>query len=44
VYVVSDPNWTIPSALTAKLTGELADMIHGKSPVAASASTREAQP
>lgn len=34
VYVVSDPNWTIPSVTTARLTADLAEMIH---PSAASA-------
>ena len=29
VFVVSDPNWTIPSGKLAKLTADLADMIHG---------------
>ncbi len=29
VFVVSDPNWTIPTGKIAKLTGDLADMIHG---------------
>jgi iron complex transport system substrate-binding protein len=29
VFVVSDPNWTIPTGKIAKLTADLADMIHG---------------
>jgi iron complex transport system substrate-binding protein len=29
VFVVSDPNWTIPTGKIARLTGDLADMIHG---------------
>ena len=28
VFVVTDPDWTIPSTRLAELTGELADMIH----------------
>jgi iron complex transport system substrate-binding protein len=31
VFVVSDPNWTIPTGKIAKLTADLADMIHGNS-------------
>ncbi len=28
VFIVTDPDWTIPSARTAELAGKLADMIH----------------
>jgi iron complex transport system substrate-binding protein len=31
LFIVSDPNWTIPTGRLAKLTADLADMIHGTS-------------
>jgi len=35
VFVVTDPDWTIPSTRLAELTGELAEMIHSPSRPAA---------